>query len=174
MNDTPKILIYGYGNPGRQDDGLGIALSEAIGNWAREKGLNNVATDSNYQLNIEDAARISEFDLVVFADATKEKIKGYSVTSLKPSPKIDFTMHSVSPAFILNLCLEIYHKKPSAFLLHIKGYKWEFMKDMTPEARENLKGASGFLKKKIMTYKKAALGEKILKNRSIKHKRPFV
>jgi hydrogenase maturation protease len=150
VNGRPKILIYGYGNPGRQDDGLGILLSETIETWAREKELHNIETDSNYQLNIEDAARISVFDLVVFADATKEKIKGYAFTSLKASPKIDFTMHSVSPAFILNLCNEVYKKKPVAYLLHIKGYEWEFMKDMTPDASENLREAAEFLKKRIL------------------------
>ena len=45
--------------------------------------LNDIETDSNYQLNIEDAARISAFDLVIFADATKENIKGYAFTSLE-------------------------------------------------------------------------------------------
>ena len=161
MSGTPKILIYGYGNPGRQDDGLGILLSETIETWTREKGLTNIETDSNYQLNIEDAARISAFDLVIFADASKEKIKGYAFTSLKASPKIDFTMHSVSPAFILNLCREVYQKIPSAFLLHIKGFEWEFMKDMTPEATKNLQEAAGFLKNRIMEYKTSGSVKKV-------------
>jgi hydrogenase maturation protease len=150
VNGTPKILIYGFGNPGRQDDGLGILLSETMETWAHEKELHNIETDSNYQLNIEDADRISAFDLVIFADATKEKINGYAFTSLKASPKIDFTMHSVSPAFILNLCNEVYKKKPMAYLLHIKGFEWEFMKDMTPEASKNLRKAAEFLEKQIL------------------------
>ncbi|MBN1416290.1 MAG: hydrogenase maturation protease [Bacteroidales bacterium] len=153
MSNALKILVYGYGNPGRQDDGLGIALSEAMERWARENKLKGIETDANYQLNIEDAARISEFNLVIFADATKEDIKDYAFTPLMPSPKIDFTMHSVSPAFILNLCREVYTAIPSAFLLHIKGYAWEFMQDMTPEAKRNLEEATGFLKNKILEYK---------------------
>jgi hypothetical protein len=91
---------------------------------------------------------------VIFADATKEDIKEYALTPLNPSPKIDFTMHSVSPAFILNLCREVYTDIPSAFLLHIKGYEWEFMKDMTTEAAKNLGEATDFLKKQILEYKK--------------------
>ena len=162
MKEPLKILVYGYGNPGRQDDGLGVLLSEKIEEWAREKELNHLQTDSNYQLNIEDASRISAFDLVIFADASQEDIKGYAFTPLKPSPKMDFTMHSVSPAFILNLCHEVYHKKPLAYLLHIRGYEWEFMKDMTPEARKNLEEAIGFLKKKILEYKKINITPEIL------------
>lgn len=152
MRTPRKILVYGYGNPGRQDDGLGIALSETIEGWARENNLDDVDTDSNYQLNIEDADRISGFNLVIFADATKEDIRNYAFTPLKPSPEIEFTMHSMSPAFILNLCREVYMTSPSAFLLHIKGYEWEFMQDMTQEARKNLEEAARFLKNKIMEY----------------------
>jgi hydrogenase maturation protease len=154
VKEKRKILVYGYGNPGRQDDGLGIALSEAVERWAHENKLSSIETDSNYQLNIEDAARISGFDLVIFADATKEDIKDYAYTSLMPSPKIDFSMHYVSPAFILSLCREVYTAMPSAFLLHIKGYEWEFMEDMTQEARKNLEAATCFLKKKILKYHK--------------------
>jgi hydrogenase maturation protease len=154
VREPLKILVYGYGNPGRQDDGLGVLLSEEIEQWAHENDLNNLQTDSNYQLNIEDALRISSFDLVIFADASQEDIKGFAFTPLESSAKVEFTMHAVSPAFILNLCHEIYHKKPLAYLLHITGYGWEFMQEMTPEARKNLEEAAGFLKKKILEYKK--------------------
>ena len=54
----PKILVYGYGNPGRQDDGLGISLVEMIEDWKNKKKLSYIETDSNYQLNIEDAYNI--------------------------------------------------------------------------------------------------------------------
>jgi hydrogenase maturation protease len=154
VREPLKILVYGYGNPGRQDDGLGVLLSEEIEKWAHENDLNNLQTDSNYQLNIEDALRISAFDLVIFADASQEDIKRFAFTPLVSSAKVEFTMHAVSPAFILNLCNEIYHKKPLAYLLHIRGYGWEFMQEMTPESRKNLEKAAGFLKKKILEYKK--------------------
>ena len=60
-----KVLIYGYGNPGRQDDALGILLVEKMELWAKENGLGFIDFDSNYQLNIEDAMAISEYDIVI-------------------------------------------------------------------------------------------------------------
>jgi hydrogenase maturation protease len=152
VKDPLRILVYGFGNPGRQDDGLGVLLSENIEKWARDNNLECIQTDSNYQLNIEDSSRIAVFSLVIFADASLEDIEGYSFTPLKPSPKVDFTMHSVSPAFILNLCREVYNIKPSAFLLHIKGYEWEFMKDLTGKASQNLMEATTFLEKYLLRY----------------------
>ncbi|NJK85082.1 MAG: hypothetical protein HC906_03035 [Bacteroidales bacterium] len=36
MKTPPDILIYGYGNPGRQDDGLGVLLCERLLKWVHE------------------------------------------------------------------------------------------------------------------------------------------
>jgi hydrogenase maturation protease len=145
-----KILIYGFGNPGRQDDGLGIAFSEMTENWIRENNLQNISVDSNYQLNIEDAANISEYDVVIFADASKEDISSYSFTQVEPSPDVSFTMHAVTPAFVLDLCRKIYQKTPQAFLIHIKGYEWELKEGLTIQANQNLKEAFEFGKEHIM------------------------
>ena len=72
MNKEREILIYGYGNPGRQDDGLGIFLSEKIDNWIKDKDIKSIKVDYNYQLNIEDVAEIANKDLVIFVDASKD------------------------------------------------------------------------------------------------------
>jgi len=144
-----KILIYGYGNPGRQDDGLGVAITEMIEKWASKKSLTSIEVESNYQLNIEDASNISGYDIVYFVDASKENIDSFSIDEVTPSVKADFTTHSASPGFILDLCHKIYKKYPETYLLHIKGYEWEFMEEMTEKAKFNLEKAFQFLKQKI-------------------------
>jgi len=145
-NRNTRILIYGFGNPGRQDDGLGVMLSEEIEKWSASKGLTTIQTDSNYQLNLEDAAGISGYDLVIFADASGEDINDIFVDELKPSAAVEFTMHAVSPAFILHLCTQVYGHAPEAYLMHIKGYEWEFMAEMTGNARKNLEIAINWIK----------------------------
>jgi hydrogenase maturation protease len=141
-----NILVYGYGNPGRQDDGLGVHLSEDIERWSRENGFGSLHTDSNYQLNLEDAANISKYDVVIFADASGEDMDDFKMEPLKPSAAVEFTMHAVSPAFILHLCNQIFEHTPQAWLLHIRGYEWEFMKEMTPKALSNLEKTETYLK----------------------------
>lgn len=155
-NHKTKILIIGYGNPGRQDDGLGVILVDELNRWADESSLDYIYTDSNYQLNLEDAATISDFQLVIFADASKEDIEHYSLVKLDPSPKADFTMHAVSPAFILHICEQIFHRRPEAFLLHIKGYQWNFMTQPTDQAMKNLTKAMEYIKNYILNYSTAA------------------
>jgi len=73
MEPKKRVLIYGYGNPGRQDDGLGNEMVNMIQKWIETHHLTCMETDSNYQLNIEDAEKIAPWDIVVFVDATKEE-----------------------------------------------------------------------------------------------------
>lgn len=145
MDNLQEILIYGYGNPGKQDDGLGILLSEKIDAWIKEANISFVKVDYNYQLNIEDTVEIAEKDMVIFVDASKEEINDYCLTKVKPSDRPEFTTHKVSPSYLLNLCKVFYNKSPDVYLLHIKGYKWEFMEEITEKAKKNLKKAYDFL-----------------------------
>ncbi len=148
-----KILIYGYGNPGRQDDGLGVLLSEKIEEWAEEQNIsNNIDTDSNYQLNIEDAYRLNDYDMVIYADASIEEIEDFFFEEIKPIINPQFTSHSVSPEFVIGLCKEIYNEIPETYLMHIKGYEWEFLGEMTPKASGNLEKAFFFTKEKITKF----------------------
>lgn len=146
MYSKTKILIYGYGNPGRQDDGLGNYFVDQARAWAEKQGLDNILFDSNYQLNIEDAAEISDKDIVIFVDASIEDLKTYKLEEITPDDKVEFSMHSVSASYVVHLCNDIYGKSPKAYLLHIKGYAWEFMEGITDKALQNLEGAFNYMK----------------------------
>ena len=87
--------------------------------------LENISFDSNYQLNIEDAYDVSEKDVVVFVDASVEPIDDFYFRQIFPGDTISFSSHSMSPESVLSLCEELYGKKPSVFLLTIKGFSWE-------------------------------------------------
>ena len=60
-----RVLVLGYGNPGRRDDGLGPRLAEELSRMA----LPGVDVDSAYQFQAEDAAAVADHDVVVFVDA---------------------------------------------------------------------------------------------------------
>ncbi len=133
-----KILLYGYGNPGRQDDGLGVAFVNAMENWARRNNQRDIVFENNYQLNIEDAEAISNYDLVIFADASQEDINDFCISKVNESSRVSFTTHEASPGYIVKLSKELFGKVPPTYLLHIKGYDWEFKEGITQKARKNL------------------------------------
>ena len=141
-----QILVYGYGNPGREDDGLGIELVKRLENWSRQSGLAGIAFDSNYQLNIEDAEIISEKDIVIFADASTEEIDDFIFTEVTGEDDVSFTTHAASPGYIVKLCTDLFGKCPQVYLLHIKGYQWEFSENISEKAENNLQKAFDFMK----------------------------
>ena len=113
-----------------------------IEKWAEKHNITNIETDSNYQLNVEDAERISSKDVVVFVDASQEDIHEYKFTHLDASPeKVEFTMHAVSPEYVLHVCKDLFGKSPKTCLLGIKGYEWNFQEGLSDNAKLNLEQA---------------------------------
>ncbi len=152
MDKDLRILFYGYGNPGRQDDALGIHFIDQMEIWIKENGYENISFDSNYQLNIEDADTISEHDIVFFIDASMEQIENFIITEVEDSnAQVEFTMHAISPGVVLSLCKQIYEKAPKAYLVHIKGFEWEleFDKGLTEQGKKNLNEALKFTQDKL-------------------------
>jgi hydrogenase maturation protease len=141
-----SILVYGYGNPGRQDDGLGPALVSELEVWLTVNPDRRITLDSNYQLNAEDALAVSGHDGVIFVDATQAGEAPYEFRSLVPEKTIAFSTHAMTSATVLALCEELYDKHPAAWILTIRGYSWELNANLTPEASANLVAASEFIK----------------------------
>jgi hydrogenase maturation protease len=146
MRKNAKILIYGYGNPGRKDDGLGPAFVNRVESWKGRKKFNHIMTDSNYQLNIEEALTIRDYDKVIFVDATTEEIDDFQLVKVQPSEKVSFTMHAVHPSFILDICRKFYDRSPQVFLMKIRGYDFQLMEGLSDRAASNLLKAFFFLK----------------------------
>jgi hydrogenase maturation protease len=136
-----SILIYGFGNPGREDDGAGVALAEQV----RAAALPGVTADSNYQLNIEDALLLRGHDLVVFADASKNAVGQFRFSRLEPVASVAFTTHAVPPEAVLALCLQLYQTAPPAYLLEIGGASCTLREGLSAAAAENTAAAEAFL-----------------------------
>ena len=153
-----KILIVGIGNPGRQDDGLGPALVERLaGSRPPERSVVQIAGGTAdafwaYQLNIEDAPLVREYELVVFADACVEGDGPAAMGPIEPAAAIAFTTHEMSPASVLALGEELYGNAPRAFLLAIRGYSWEMEEGLTAEAAKNLDLAESLLREFLRNH----------------------
>lgn len=143
-----NTLIIGIGNCGRQDDGLGWAVLDAI----------NDSTDFSgeliyrYQLNIEDADLIKDADNVIFVDAAKDgNDAGFNFDVLEPGGEFEFSTHALKPEIVLALCHSLYNKFPKAYSFFIKGYEWELKTGLTEAADKNLKKGLTFFKELILS-----------------------
>jgi hydrogenase maturation protease len=141
MKTDQKILLIGIGNNCRGDDGLGWKFVELV----EAMGLDFIHCEFRYQLQVEDAALISEYDTVYFVDASYEKLlDGFSIRPCTASAQEQFTTHSQSPEAILSLTNNLYKKFPNACVLAIAGESWELETSLSETAKKNLVEAVSF------------------------------
>jgi hydrogenase maturation protease len=142
MIKEKKILLIGYGNPGRLDDGLGPAFAKA----AEEFAPPGLTVDSDYQLNVEDADAAAKHDIVIFADADTAGVEPFWIREIHAGPpQVSFSSHSMSPEGVLALARDLFHATPKAYLLGIRGYEFnEFGQALSPGAQKNLTAALDF------------------------------
>ncbi len=132
----------GIGNPAREDDGLGPAAAELIGN----AGIPETAVDANYQLTVEDAATVAAYPAVVFIDASVDGPEPFSFARVKPEREESFSTHSVQPSGVVALAQDLFGAHGNVYILGIRGYSFNmFVEQLTPKASENLARAVEFL-----------------------------
>ena len=135
MSVTPRILLIGYGNPGRGDDGLGPALAARIEALA----LPGLTVDIDYQLTVDHAALIAAHDLVIFADAAIGLGRPFRFDPLTASPPESLGSHQVSPQAALALAALLFGRAPTAHVLAIAGEAFgEVHEGLSLPARRNL------------------------------------
>ncbi|HVY15132.1 MAG TPA: hydrogenase maturation protease [Rhodopila sp.] len=140
-----RILVIGYGNPGRQDDGLGPAAAAEIG----KVGWPNVTAADNYQLTIEDAIDLAAHDVVWFVDAAISGDEACAVRRLVPAFDMPFTSHLLKPEALLAIADQQFGARPEAYLLSIRGYAFDFREGLSDRANDNLRVAVTLLCQRI-------------------------
>jgi hydrogenase maturation protease len=143
MSERPaKVLLIGYGNPGRLDDGLGPALAHTIA----DLDLPGVTVESNYQLNVEDGAQAAEHDVIIFADAHVSCPEPFIFEPVEPGDEASFSSHSVEPAAVMALAQEMFGGGTRGFALGIRGHAFDaFGEALSAQAQFNLDAAISFL-----------------------------
>lgn len=139
-NNRHSVLVIGYGNPGRQDDGLGPAFVKAL----RTSQYQLILSDP-YQLTVEDALSFSDELPVVFVDAAKQLDQPFRFWEVNPSSDHGLGSHTLSPEALLQLSKTVFGVNPKAFILAIQGYHFDdFDEQLSSAALHNLKQALEF------------------------------
>lgn len=150
------LLVIGYGNPGRRDDGLGPALAECL----ESLGLPGVHTDAAYQLNIEDGAAMAGYRRVIFADASVNAAAPFEWRRIAPASEIAFSSHAMAPEAALAVCEEHFDARPEAWVLAIRGYDFAFAEGLSRQARRNCNEALDFVQSLIRFWRDESMESK--------------
>lgn len=137
-----RILVIGYGNPSRGDDGAGPELAARL----EALDLPTLTVESDYQLTIEHAALAAEHDVVVFADAAVDAREPFYFRPVSAAAAAAFTSHSVTPAEVLLLARTCFDKAPEGYLLGIRAERLDcFDEGLSPATLDGLRAALDFL-----------------------------
>jgi hydrogenase maturation protease len=129
---TFRILILGYGNTLRGDDGLGVIVAQRLAEkLAAEDGVDVIDA---HQLLPEMAHTISQYDYVYFVDAAARGVPGTFAHSRVEPVGGDETAfsHNVSPARLLLAAQTLYGRRPAAELCTVAAASFEFGEQLTP------------------------------------------
>jgi hydrogenase maturation protease len=116
-----NLLVIGYGNTIRSDDGAGPAAAKAIRD--RYPDVDCIAV---HGLEPVLAETIGHYECVVFIDAAVG-IDSMSISAVTPSPcgSAEGT-HTHSPESLLRLSIDLYNKTPEVLTFRLPAYHMEF------------------------------------------------
>lgn len=120
-----KVLILGYGNCLRGDDGIGWLAAEKLQVSLIHPDL-QVCTA--HQLYPEMVAQLHDIDYVIFIDASVEGIPGQiSCSHLSDQPVSGSTLgHTFAPQQLLACAAALYGRAPAAHLYTVTGVSFAY------------------------------------------------
>lgn len=141
----PRILLIGYGNISRRDDGVAYhvlrRLQAALGLSESELETEPTVSGENpamlylHQLAPELAETIAAYDQVVFIDA-HVATEGWAPVMWQPVEPLyqsHMVAHHLKPGVILALCESLYQRHPQGYMLSVLGHDFDFGDELSPE-----------------------------------------
>jgi hydrogenase maturation protease len=149
MNDNHdhhhQILVIGYGNTLRGDDGVGYQIAETVSQWQ----IPQVRSIASHQLLPELAAAMADVNIVMFIDAIASidpLTPNIDITHLAPDYDATFSTHIMTPQLLLSLTQRLYSKTPDAYLLTISAIDFKLGNTLSPIACTGQELALNYLK----------------------------
>jgi len=137
MSVQKNLLVIGYGNTLRGDDGVGPRVAEAI----EKLNLPGVRTLICQQLSPEYADPVSRAHTVVFVDAAVDAPREVRLRKLEPGESSQLMAHAADPRTLLALARDVFGHAPQAWWLTIPAVKLDFSETLTPEAQRGFEVA---------------------------------
>jgi hydrogenase maturation protease len=135
---TGAILVIGYGNELRRDDGIGPRVAEAIA----LANYPEVRVKTCFQLVPELAADLAEARVVLFVDASADpRRSGGELRRITAEETADWSTHTGDPRALLALTHAVYGVSPEAWWLTVPGEDFGFGDGLSARAQDNVREA---------------------------------
>jgi hydrogenase maturation protease len=141
-----ELLVIGYGNSLRRDDGVGPRVAEAI----EELQLPGVRTLVCQLLTPEFADQVARARKVIFVDAAVDRTDGVHFRNLEPGPTSQLMAHAADPRTLLALARDVFGHAPAAWWLTVPAINMGFGTDYSPAAERGFHTAVEEIKKLVV------------------------
>jgi hydrogenase maturation protease len=133
-----NILVIGYGNDLRSDDGIGQHIAKVVSQW-NQVGVRSLWV---HQLTPELASDITTAKLVIFVDAYRAfQTQDVQVRFLAPVCRDIIDTHNSDPPGLLKLAQSVYGHCPPAWLIAVPGVNFELGESFSPTTKKGLNQA---------------------------------
>src|SRR5690349_12576145 len=121
---TPRsaLLVIGYGNELRQDDGVGPRVAASVAEW----NLPGIQALACHQLTPELAEPIARAERVVFVDASVVGADSVEMRDIEPGGNLQIITHATDPRSLLALANQTFGRHPAASWLSIPVQELNF------------------------------------------------
>lgn len=142
------ILILGFGNPDRQDDGVAWhVLRELMVSYSLPKpetlDIDDFLPDNSvhflFQLQLlpEIADDLNKYARAVFIDAHTGAVPlNINVTEVKPEFQNSPLTHHLTANSLLAISQKIHNTHPNSILVSIRGYEFAFSQELSSQTKE--------------------------------------
>jgi hydrogenase maturation protease len=138
------LLVIGYGNTLRSDDGVGPKVADAVAALA----LPGVRALTVPLLTPELADPVSQARVVIFVDAAVDAPREVQMRKLAPAGTSQIMAHSASPATLLALARDVFGHTPEAWWLTIPAEELGIGEEFSPLTQRGFETALAEIKKR--------------------------
>ncbi len=143
-----RVLVIGYGNTLRNDDGAGPAVARRVAAWEKV----GVAVRICQQLTPELSAELAAVELAIFVDARATAATDIELQPLHPEPIESGLGHASEPRSLLAWAQILYQHSPIAYWVLIPAVDFGFGETFSPEASQGIEVALGAIARLVDTW----------------------
>jgi len=137
------LLVIGYGNTLRRDDGVGPKVADAVAALA----LPGVRALACPLLTPELADPVSRARVAIFVDAAVDAPREVQMRKLAPAESSQVMAHAANPATLLALARDVFGHAPEAWWLTIPAQDLGIGEELSPLAQRGFEIAVQEVKK---------------------------
>ncbi len=139
-----KLVVFGWGNISRGDDGVGPLLLQRL----ERAGWEGALLIEDFQLQLEHALDLKGADIALFLDAGKDTEAPFFFREIFPRQGLTHTSHALPPESVLAVAQKVLEQEPPpSFLLCVRGDSFGLGDDLSEICAARLELAWAFLQR---------------------------